>query len=61
MDRVTLTDSKWRLVKLPLQPANRRYAQLDLRVSPTWSYPNAQADTPDTKEMGVMVGEPVIP
>jgi O-antigen ligase len=61
IDRVTLTDSKWRPVTLSLPAASRRYLQLDFRVSPTWSSPDAPPWKPDSKDMGVMVGEPVIP
>ena len=57
VDRLTLKDSAWRPVRLSLPPVSGRYVQLDLRVSPTWSSPNAEPGTPDTKDMGVMVGE----
>ena len=58
VDRVALTDSRWRRVRLSLPSVSRRYLQLDLRVSPTWSSPDAPPGTPDARKMGVMVGEP---
>jgi len=57
VDRTTLTDSAWRWVRLSLPSESRRYLQLDLRVSPTYSSPDAPPGTPDAKAMGVMVGQ----
>ncbi len=57
IDRVTLTDSAWRRVRVPLPAVSGRYVRLDLRVTPTWSSPDKPPGTPDTKDMGVMVGE----
>lgn len=59
-NHLTLTDAEWRQVRLLIPPgSSRRFRQIDLFVSPTWS-PAAVSAHSDSRNLGVIVGELMI-
>lgn len=57
-NRIVLSDANWRAVRLLIPSGRgRRFRQIDLTVSPTWSPARVSPDWRDQRELGVIVGE----
>ena len=55
-NRLELTTTDWRRVRLVIPPSDRRYRTLDLTVSPTWVPASLLPGSADPRELGVMLG-----
>ena len=54
-NRIRITGTDWRRVRMQLPPSDRRHRDLELRVHPTWFPHRVLPGSEDTRELGVML------
>ena len=54
-NRIRITGTDWRRVRMQLPPSGRRHRDLELRVHPTWFPHRVLPGSEDTRELGVML------
>lgn len=55
-NRLELTRTDWRRVRMDIPPSDRRYRTLELLVEPTWMPAELMPGSDDPRELGVMLG-----